>query len=343
LLLLLAGLFLGCCLVNTVSAWRSVSGLELMPPAMVLISEGQRAWQPWKVINRGAHCAGLLHVTSSAGTLFKLLSLKPAQETRVVPDLVYERRGVYRHAQARLGSLYPFGLVRVTRRLALPGEIVVCPELYEVAPPKAAGYDVMVGGKHKGKHRTTSGADFAGVRPIQPGDPFKQIHWRSSAKGQGLMIKTFEEELSGRLSFVLDCGHAGNRDVLDNCLRAAGSLMFAALNAGHHVEWIDLTRLQAQLIPPMAHGQELLEALARIEPNRHCLEQDRLSTALDQLSNKSALHCLFTGYEPVVGTALAPLCRRGRAVCLYLPAGAPLPPLQGLEIYEYDEGKVAPA
>jgi len=310
---------------------------------MVLISEGQRAWQPWKVSNHGARDAGLLQVTSAAGSLFKLLSLKPAQETEVVPDLVYERRGVYRHVQARLGSLYPFGLVRVTRRLALAGEIVVCPALYDTAPPKAAGYDVMVGGKHKGKHRTTSGADFAGVRPIQPGDPFKQIHWRSSAKGQGLMVKTFEEELSGRLSFVLDCGHAGNRDVLDNCLRAAGSLMFAALNAGHHVEWIDLTRLQVQLLPPMAHGQELLEALARIEPDRHCLAEDRLSAALDPLSRKSAVHCLFTGYTPAVDTALTPLCQRGRAVCLYLPAGEPLPSLPGLDLYQYTMTGVAPA
>jgi uncharacterized protein (DUF58 family) len=335
LLLLLVGIVLGCFTVNLAAAWRSVRELELRVPPSVRLSEGQRLWQPWKLSNPGKRPAGFIQVDSPAGRLFRAGRLEAGQVASVVPDLTYGRRGVYRHDQVRLASLYPFGLVEAARRLDLPGEVVVCPAVYAVEPPRAAGYDVMVGGKHRGQRRSASGIHFAGVRPHQPGDPLKQIHWRSSAKGQGLMVKTYDEELTGRLAVITDTGHTGDEQSLDDCLRATGSLLLAALAAGHQVEWIPLTQLQPQQIPPFADGLEVLEALARIQLAPGCLNAERLAWAWERLPRKGAIHLLLTDFNAAAAELIGRLQQAGRIVCIYLPLACRAELEPGLPVVRY--------
>jgi uncharacterized protein (DUF58 family) len=222
--------------------------------------------------------------------------------------------------------------------MKLPGEVVVYPAVYHAQPPRAAGYDVMVGGKFKGNRRTVSGSIFAGVRPMQAGDPLKQIHWKSSAKGQGLMVKTFEEELSGRVSFIMDCGQAGDAKILDDCVRATGSLIFAALDEGHHVEWIDLKQLHLRLIPPFADGHEVLDELARIEEDRGCLQESALRQAVEKVSNKSAVQFVLTDFNAAAREAILQLKSQNRAVALYLPeTGEAVEDLGGVPVFTYSE------
>jgi uncharacterized protein (DUF58 family) len=335
LLLLLVGIILGCFAVNLAAAWRSVKELELCVPPSVCLSEGQRLWQPWKLSNRGQRPAGFIRVDSPAGPLFRAARLEARQVASIVPDLTYRRRGVHRHDQVRLASLYPFGLVEAARRLELPGEVVVCPAVYAAAPPRAAGFDVMVGGKHRGQRRAASGVHFAGVRPHQPGDPLKQIHWPSSAKGLGLMVKTYDEELTGRLAVITDTGHTADDQTLDDCLRATGSLILAALAAGHQVDWISLTQLPPQQIPPFADGQEVLEALARIQLAPGCLNAERLAWAWERLPRKGVIHLVLTDFNVAVAELVERLQQAGRSVCVYVPTGRRAELEPGLPVVRY--------
>jgi uncharacterized protein (DUF58 family) len=335
LLLLPVGIVLGCFAVNLAAAWWGLRGLELQVPRSLHLSEGQRLWQPWRLINHGAHPAGFVQVESPAGLLARASLLGPKQECPLVPDLVYCRRGVYAHDQLQLTSAYPFGFVKASRAVKLPGEIVVYPALFEVEPPRASGYDVMVGGKHHGQRRTSSGVHFAGVRPFQAGDPLKQIHWRSSAKGLGLMVKTHDEELSGRVALVTDSGHTGDARTLDDAMRATGSLIFAALEAGHHVEWIDLTQLECRLIPPFADGHDVLEALARVQLDPGCLTAERLRLAVERVSRKAALHLVVTDLPPPVRSAVEALRNLNRSVWVYVPEHFQGAPNLGVPVLRY--------
>ncbi len=323
LLLLIIGILGGCYVVNLSAARRAVRHLEILPPASAHLAEGERLSQPWKITNASPGGAvGFIRVDSPAGGLFQIRSLSAGGSISRTPNLTFQRRGVYRHGEITITSLYPFGLVQAARRLPLSGEIIVHPALYETASPLATGYDQMVGGKHKGHRHATSGAGFAGVRPWQPGDPLKQIHWKSSSKGLGLMVKTFDEELSGRVAVIADCGASGDPDTLDDCLRAAGSLIFAALDAGHHVEWLDLGRVEAQIIPPFADGHEILDTLARIELDKDSLAPGRLNRALDLVSHKSAICLVLTQINAETTSRIAKMITQRRRVSLYLPAHA---------------------
>jgi uncharacterized protein (DUF58 family) len=183
----------------------------------------------------------------------------------------------------------------------------------------------MLGGKHRGHRHSVSGIHFAGVRPFQAGDALRQIHWRSSAKGQGLMVKTYDEELSGRVIVITDCGHNGREPALDNCLRAAASLVVAGLEAGHHVEWTDLSRSEPVRLTPFADGSEVLEALARVKLEPGCLTAERLGRALERIHAKGAVHLVLTDCNEAALAALRGLLQQGRLASLYLPEGAAAP------------------
>lgn len=341
-LLLVIGIFLALCVFNLLGARRAVNEIALEAPPSAHVSEGERFNLPWKISHAGARPGGFLVAETSTGPLFRVGPLPPKSTVNVVPELVWARRGVHAYAAVTVSSIFPFGLVRARRRFALPGEVVVHPALYAVESPRATGFDAVVGGKFKGQRRSASGANFAGVRPIQPGDPLKQIHWKSSAKGGGLMVKTFEEELAGRIGLVLDGGHGGDAKIFDDAARAAGSLMFAALDAGHHVEWIDLGELAPRLVPPFADGQEILNRLARMPLAPGCLTTDRLATAVERLSRRNALHFVLTAVTPAVAEILQRLQNGRRAVSLYLPVGSEPPPGE-LEFFRYGESEIVRA
>ena len=319
LLLLLVGILLGCVLVNLAVAWRTLRSIEVQTTPVVHLHEGERLSHPWRMANRGRQPAGFLQVESGKDVVFRLGTLAPRQEVTVLPDLTFSQRGVYALSGFHLSSIYPFGLVKVSRRLTLAGEVVVQPAVYPAPCPRAAGFDTVVGGKFKGRRHSTAGSYFAGVRPLRPEDPLKHIHWKSSSKGQGLMVKTFDEELSGRVAVIMDCGQAGDARMLDDCVRAAGSLIFTALDAGHHVEWIGLHDPRPLLIPPFADGQEILDTLARVTEDRESLTRDRLQTAASRVSPRSAVCLVVTAVNEALRETLEELRQQNRVVSLYLP------------------------
>ncbi len=319
LLLVPIGILLGCAIVNVFLAWKTVSNLEVQPSKSVHVGEGEKISQPWKLFNRGKTMAGLARIESRGNAILSLRTLLPKVTANIVPEMVFQQRGIHIFSEMKLTSIYPFGLIKAVRRLNLPGEVVVYPAIYPASAPRAAGYDVMIGGKYKGKRRIHTGTHFAGVRPFQSGDSLKQIHWTSSAKGQGLMVKTFEEELSGRVTIIMDAGNSGDTKVFDDCVRATGSLIFASLDAGDHVEWIDLANRELLLIPPFADGGEILDRLARITGQPNCLTEKNIQMALERISRKSAICFILTEFNQAAYDAISELEKQRRQVSVYLP------------------------
>jgi uncharacterized protein (DUF58 family) len=342
LLLLLAGILCGCLLVNTIASRRTVRRLELGAPAETHLLEGMKTTQPWQVRNSAPIEARFIEASGLAGSLFKLLRLDANTSKAIIPDLVFQRRGIYSNTQIRLSSTCPFGLVRSSKPISLPGSVIVGPAVYPAPMPAAGGFDAMLGGKYSSQRRAASGISFDGIRPMQDGDSFRQIHWKSSAKGQGLMVKTFEEELSGRVTIILDTGHGGDGRIFDDCVRAAGSLIFAALDAGHHVECIDLAALKLRLMPPFAGNDEILGILAGLEMRTGMLTSERLAEAVEKASKRGALSLLLTACNEAVCDCVTALGRHRRKVSVYLPSGTSVPAaIHGLPRFEYDGKSIA--
>lgn len=378
LLFLILGVLGGCFIVNLLEARRAARHLRLVPPDSIWCSEGEPVRGSWEIENLSSRAMGLAEIVLPAkpherldqrllaalggrlpGRLANWLEAQTGDGPRaqrvllrigavpaggkafLTPDLVLPRRGVYAFANLRLISSYPFGLVRWARGLDVTGEILVFPAVYACAAPPAAGFEPMVGGKFTGKNRSASGDSFHGVRPMHPGDPVRLIHWPSTAKGQGLMVREYDEELSGRLAIFLDCspGEAPNGELcLDWAARCAASLMLAALDAGHQVEFRDLAGGETLSVPPFADGSEVLGKLARALPVQACREPANLAHAVAAVPRQAALCFVLAASDPDFEDFVHDhLLAASRRVALYLPAGAPAPNLPGVQVKFYGE------
>ncbi|KAA3621656.1 MAG: DUF58 domain-containing protein [Proteobacteria bacterium] len=113
---------------------------------------------------------------------------------RASVELVFatERRGLLELPATRLVTIYPMGLFCAwTRNLPETRRQMVYPR---PAQPTPLPCDSAGGGAGRGGRRRLGVDDFKGLRDHRRGDPFSRVHWRSSARGQGLKTKLFDGE-----------------------------------------------------------------------------------------------------------------------------------------------------
>ena len=320
LLFMILGIMFVTFIFNIFGAWRSVHAIRIEPPPSIRVMEGTPATDPWKVVNPSRHTIGHIAVRSKHGSVLKIPGLAPGESRFHTPQVTMRNRGVYSLGSIRLYSAYPYGLIMSSRRLDLAGEIVVYPNVYPCITPRAAGFEPMVGGRYRGKFLTSTGESFHGVRPKQPQDAMKMIHWPSSSKGQGLMVKEFEEELAGRVSLIVSgpdtIAEDGSR-VLDWAARAAASLAMAGLGAGHHIHLLSSNSDRPVSVPPFGDGELILETLARMTPEPAATDTVELLQRLRHLPRKSSVYLILTEIPNDIERIYA--ATAGRQLTLLLP------------------------
>lgn len=334
LLLLLIGLFGGCFVVTWSFSTRTVKFLRVTPPQEVYLEEGGTPTQPWRFENVASKHAEIVEVLHEDKVLFRIPVVKTKEFVSLVPAILYKKRGIYPNASVTLSCAAPYGLIRATRKLQLPGEVVVFPRIYDVQAPASAGTEMISGGRFRGARRVNSGTHFAGVRSWQSGDSIKQVHWKSTARRGEMMVKTFEEELGGRISLILDCSR-GNDDLIDNAVRAAASLAAASLQDGNHLEFLDLTEEPVLRLAPFSDESELLERLAHYAPP---LKERDLE--VQDLWRRSSIALVGTCWNDWWDNLLGQARTQHRTAHVYLPVGTKVRPTLDAEIHYFTENEL---
>ncbi|AEH23981.1 DUF58 domain-containing protein [Pyrococcus yayanosii] len=158
-----------------------------------------------------------------------VLSLAEGEE-KVLRYRVRVRRGIHEFRGFYVAYRDPFGLFEEERFVDVYGEIVGVPRLEEVITPYSTrGTKVTVGPLPS--PRVGEGVEFHAVREYQPGDPFKIINWKATARTGKIMANEFESERKVDVIFVVDATYKGEA-VFDYLIRAAASLMLDSLNNG---------------------------------------------------------------------------------------------------------------
>jgi len=110
-------------------------------------------------------------------------------ELTVTPD----HRGVIEQVAVELASCAPFGLLWWAREaeVALPRPLHVAPRLGVPGPLQALPDDSA----GESPRRTPSGAgEPRGVRPFQPGDSRRSVHWPATSHTGALMVRERERQ-----------------------------------------------------------------------------------------------------------------------------------------------------
>ncbi len=186
---------------------------------------------------------------------------------------VCSRRGVFTLGPWHLHMRDPLGLFDVSIHYPESRSLLVYPRIMRL-PDFPLPYG-RIGGHATRPERVLFQADqVTGVRPWQPGDSLRLVHWRQTAHQGRLMVKQFEQEPAGDIWLMIDLNAAvqageGQESTLEYGVTLAASLAARHLNENRAVGLIAMGQEQV-LVPPRPgrdHLWAILYALAHVEPS----------------------------------------------------------------------------
>src|SRR5699024_12023432 len=118
------------------------------------------------------------------------------------------------------------------------------------------------------------GSEFDSLRDYVPGDDVRSIDWRATARGEGVVVRTWRPERDRRLLVVLDTGRTssgrvGDTTRLDHAMDAALLLSALAGTAGDRADCLAHDRRVRALGKAVGRGSQvsrIVEALAVLAP-----------------------------------------------------------------------------
>lgn len=211
------------------------------------------------------------------GSLRSTWTLAPFERVTTHLHVSADRRGVYRFGPVRVQVADLFGRDVALRSDEIADTLIVRPRS---VPVRLATHELAPLGDQRtrfGLHQDPS--LFAGVRPYQPGDPRRAVHWRATARLGRPVSKRFEPANSRRTVIALDVQTneepywmmVYDDDALESMVVATASLARFVLDEGGSVGlaangWSGSLVRTAWVAPRSGQGQlpAILDALARL-------------------------------------------------------------------------------
>jgi uncharacterized protein (DUF58 family) len=99
----------------------------------------------------------------------------------------------------------PLGLARRSQVVAESGDIIVCPRIHEVAPPRRGGGGEPAAHAEGARSPAVEPlGEFLSLRDYEAGDDPRRVNWKASARVGDLLVRQDEAASPGRVVLVLD-------------------------------------------------------------------------------------------------------------------------------------------
>jgi uncharacterized protein (DUF58 family) len=195
--------------------------------------------------------------------------LEPGETKRVSMRITPLRRGVIAMNDLRVLLPDPMGFFQKCKKVeSRHARLVVLPRRYRlphfVMPGSAA---FRIGGEETSNAIGTAG-EFVGLRDYRPGDPLRQIHWKSWAHTGKPMVKELEDTFYPRYALVLDTfPGSSDEQTFEDLVSVAASFI---VGLDHSQSLLDLMFIadEAHTVTAgrgMDRTEKLLEVLAGVQ------------------------------------------------------------------------------
>lgn len=277
--------------------------------------------------------------------LTNVLALRWYERVRRRYRLRASQRGVFTFGPARVRSGDIFGFIVREEEMGGTDEIVVYPK---VLPLEQLGLPAErpLGEARALRRLMEDPLYLMGVRDYAPGDGFRHIHWKATARTGQLQTKVYDPTATLSVLVFLNVETAEmayygiDAEVFEFAVSATASIAGYALEAGYPVGLYVNTAignsLQAVRLPPDRSPErwtDILETLARITYVRLLRFDDMLRTEAPRLLYGATIIAITAVVTAEIAEALLELRRAGHPVALFVVSDrARVPELPGVHI-----------
>ena len=184
---LLTGLF-GASLLHT---YRNVAGITCEKISSEHVFVGQKTQFAVDIKNKTK--LGRVGVTIKCADAFDAIDIKPGDVSTAMLIKPATTRGIVKLGRITVTSSYPLGLWRTWCYVHSDEQSLIYPRP-ESNPPPLPSSNTDSSGEIAQK---SIQGDVSGLRNYNPGDAIAAIAWKAAARGQGLFVKTFDDENVG--------------------------------------------------------------------------------------------------------------------------------------------------
>ncbi len=269
----------------------------------------------------------------SGGLADEELDLRGGQEGRVVLEMTPLRRGVIRLDDLRVLLPDPFGLFQRCRKVSAPAStLTVLPRRFALPSIEMPGGAAF---KISGEANTNSignSGEFVGLRDYRPGDPLRQIHWKSWAKTGRPIVKELEDTFYPRYGLIVDTLSCDRTDHQFEEVISVAASFAASLDTSESLLDLMFIRNEAHKVTAgrgIERADKLLEVLAGVAPERRENFHALAKLVLLHRDDLTSSLVIFNGWDQVRADFLNSLTRGG-VVCVpivigrgFAPAGMP--------------------
>lgn len=243
------------------------------------------------------------------------LDLKTGQQGRISIEITPLRRGVILLDDLRVQLPDPFGLFQRCRKVkAPPATLTVLPQRFPLPPITLPGGAAF---KISGEANTTSignSGEFVGLRDYRPGDPLRQIHWKSWARTGRPIVKELEDTFYPRYGLIVDTLSCDRTDhQFEEAISVAASFA-ASIDTSESLLDLMFIKNTAHIVTAgrgLERAEKLLEVLAGASPERTEKFTELAQLVLRHREDLTACLVIFNGWDDTRKNFLSTLTRNG--------------------------------
>ncbi len=271
------------------------------------------------------------------------LNLKRGQHTRVFIELTPLRRGVIRLDDLRVLLPDPFGVFQRCRKVNAPdATFTALPRRYPLPPIELPGSAAF---KITGEANTNtigSSGEFVGVRDYRPGDPFRQIHWKSWARTGRPIVKELEHTYYPRYGLILDTLSCDRTDQqFEEAVSVAASFA-ASIDTSDSLLDLMFIKNHAHIVTAgrgLERAEKLLEVLAGVTSERSNQYASLARLVMRHRDDLTSCLVIFNGWNESKAAFLTMLTSQG-IICAPLVIGQGTAPA-GMPGHWIESGNIA--
>lgn len=159
----------------------------------------------------------------------------------------------------------PFGLWRSSHPQPGSQTVIVLPRTWPLAPLPPAPGDEPEHGVRALASNSTVDEEFAALRPYEPGDDIRRVHWRTTARLGTPVVRQFDQPWQLRTTVLLDVRRsAHDRTSFERAVSAAASVVAMAATRQELVRLVTTGGDDSGFVPARDRMDGLMDRLAEV-------------------------------------------------------------------------------